>query len=148
MNLDTVRQLAGADRGLAVVATLRSSGAVQATVVNAGVMKHPVTERDVVAFVARGRARKLDYLRQRPSATVTFRAGWEWVSVEGQAEIAGPDDALPGVEAADLPPLLRDVFRAAGGDHNDWAEYDRVMATERRAAVLITPSRIYSNPQG
>jgi hypothetical protein len=37
------------------------------------------------------------------------------------------------------------VFTAAGGTHDDWAEYDRTMAEQRRAAVLITPTRVYSN---
>ncbi len=35
---------------------------------------------------------------------------------------------------------------AAGGTHDDWDTYDRVMAEERRTAVLITPDRVYSNP--
>jgi hypothetical protein len=42
--------------------------------------------------------------------------------------------------------LLRDVFSAAGGTHDDWAEYDRVMAAERRVAVLIEPARLTSSP--
>ena len=41
--------------------------------------------------------------------------------------------------------LLREVFSAAGGIHDDWPTYDRVMAEERRAVVLVTPGRIYSN---
>jgi hypothetical protein len=41
--------------------------------------------------------------------------------------------------------LLRDVFTAAGGTHDDWPTYDRVMAEERRAAVMIAPERVYSN---
>jgi len=36
------------------------------------------------------------------------------------------------------------VFTACGGTHDDWNEYDRVMA-EQRTAVLVTPTRIYSN---
>jgi hypothetical protein len=40
---------------------------------------------------------------------------------------------------------LRAVFTAAGGTHDDWDEYDRVMAAERRTAVLIEPARITSN---
>ncbi len=40
-----------------------------------------------------------------------------------------------------LPGLLRDVFAAAGGTHADWDEFDRVMAAERRAAVLVEPTR-------
>ena len=39
-----------------------------------------------------------------------------------------------------MPQLLRDVFTAAGGVHEDWDEYDRVMAAERRAAVFIHPT--------
>jgi hypothetical protein len=42
--------------------------------------------------------------------------------------------------------MLRSIFEAAGGTHDDWDGYDRVMAEERRAAVLITPRRTYSNP--
>ena len=37
------------------------------------------------------------------------------------------------------------MFRAAGGTHDDWPTYDRVMAEERRAAVLISPERVYPN---
>jgi PPOX class probable F420-dependent enzyme len=97
-----------------------------------------------LAFVTYGRV-KLANLRARPRATVTARSGWRWVSVEGRAEIAGPDDPLPGVGHGELPGLLRAVFTAAGGTHDDWAEYDRTMAEQRRAAVLITPTRVYSN---
>jgi len=43
--------------------------------------------------------------------------------------------------------LLREIFIAAGGTHDDWDTYDRVMREERRTAVLVTPSRVYSNPQ-
>jgi hypothetical protein len=37
------------------------------------------------------------------------------------------------------------VFRAAGGSHDDWDEFDRVMAAERRVAVLIEPARVVTN---
>jgi len=61
------------------------------------------------------------------------------------AELAGPDDPLDGLGPDGLRLLLRAVFAAAGGSHDDWATYDRVMAEERRAVVLITPERVYSN---
>ncbi|MBI4936434.1 MAG: hypothetical protein HY828_21355 [Actinobacteria bacterium] len=48
----------------------------------------------------------------------TARVVWECASAEGTATLIGPDV---------------------------WDEYDRVMATERRTAVFIAPSRIYSN---
>ena len=77
---------------------------------------------------------------------MTWRAGWAWVTVEGAVELCGPDDPMPGVDADRLRLLLREIFTAAGGVHEDWAEFDRVMVAEGRAAVLITPRRIYQNP--
>jgi len=96
-------------------------------------------------FVARGGSRKIANLRARPAMTVVARAGWEWVAVEGDAEVMGPDDTFAGVDDEVLRRLLREAFTAAGGTHEDWDEYDRVMAEDRRAVVLITPSRVYSN---
>jgi len=146
-NVELVRHLAGADHGLAVVATTRDNGSVQCSVVNAGVFDHPVTGRPVVGFVARGGSVKLAHLRRRPCATVVFRAGWQWVSIEGRTSLAGPDDRLEGVEPGGIPRLLREIFRAAGGTHDDWATYDRVMAEERRTAVFVEMDRVYTNRQ-
>lgn len=133
------------DHYLAVVATTRADGTVQASVVNAGLLAHPVSGQEVIAFVTYGKA-KLANLRARPRATVVFRAGWQWASAEGTCEIIGPDDPMSGFDPAALPELLRAVFRAAGGSHDDWAAFDRVMRDERRSAVLIRADRLYSNP--
>jgi PPOX class probable F420-dependent enzyme len=144
--LDDVRRLVAADHGLATLATTRADGTVHVTLINAGVTPHPVTGGDVVALVARGGTLKLVCLRERAHATITWRAGWDWITVEGTVDLAGPDDPLSGFAPAGLPGLLRAVFTAAGGSHDDWPTYDRVMAEERRAAVLITPTRVYGNP--
>jgi PPOX class probable F420-dependent enzyme len=144
--IDDLRALIALDHGLATVSTVRPDGTVQSTVVNAGVVAHPVREHPVAAFVARGGTRKLANLRADPRTTLLWRAGWAWMTVEGTVELCGPDDPLAGVEAERLRTLLREVFQAAGGEHEDYAEFDRVMAAERRAAVLVTPTRIYQNP--
>jgi PPOX class probable F420-dependent enzyme len=136
--LDDVRRLVTLDHGLAVVSVPRADGTIASSVVNAGVLDHEGTP--VVAFVAAGSAVKLSRLRRQPHATVTLRAGWEWASVDGPVTLIGPDDPRAGV---DVPSLLRAVFTAAGGTHEDWDTFDRVMAEERRAAVLVTPTRIY-----
>jgi PPOX class probable F420-dependent enzyme len=136
--------LASRESGLAVVATLRANGTIQSSLVNAGVLAHPATGEDVLAFVASGRV-KLANLRARPQITATFRNGWQWAAVEGRAELAGPDDPQPWQDAEGLRLLLRAIFTAAGGEHDDFDEYDRVMAEQRRVAVLIRPDRIYSN---
>jgi PPOX class probable F420-dependent enzyme len=135
------------DHGLCVVSTVRADGGVQASVVNAGVLAHPLTGDHVVGLVAAGGSRKLHNLRANPRATVVVRAGWQWATVEGTAELIGPDDALPDIDAEALRLLLRAIFQAAGGAHDDWATYDRVMADERRTAVLVTPGRTYSTLQ-
>jgi len=139
------RRLVGRDHGLCVVSTLRADTTIHSSVVNAGVLDHPTTGTAAVGFVALGGSRKLVHLRAHPRATVVVRAGWDWTAVEGPADLAGPDDALPGIDAEAARLLLRAVFTAAGGTHDDWDTYDRVMADERRTAVLITPERIYSN---
>jgi len=128
-------RLVSRDHGLCVVSTLRAADTIQSSVVNAGVLKHPVTGAQVVGFTTRA---------VRPRTTIVVRAGWEWAGVEGPAGLAGPDDPMPGVDAEDLRALLRDVFTAAGGTHDDWPTYDRVMAEERRAVVMIAPERVYS----
>lgn len=139
--------MAARESGLAVVVTTRADGSVQASVVNAGVLAHPVTGETVVGFVARVHARKLTNLRSRPRATVVFRSGWEWVAVEGVAELAGPDDLLRGMDPLAMPRLLREVYAAAaGGSPDAWAELDVVFAAERHTAVVVRPVRVYSNP--
>ncbi|MBV8083311.1 MAG: pyridoxamine 5'-phosphate oxidase [Chloroflexi bacterium] len=141
-DMETVRAVAKADAH-AVVVTARPSGGMQASVVTAGVTDHPLTAEAVVAFVAIGGTAKLKFLRSSKQATIVFRSGGNWITVEGQADLIGPDDGVEGFDPNALPKLLRDVFMAAGGTHSDWAEYDRVMAEQRRTAVFIRPERIY-----
>jgi hypothetical protein len=143
---DLLRRLGPASHWLAVVATTRPDGSVHASLVNAGLLDDPVTGEPVVGLVVRGDARKLAHFRRSRRGVAVFQHGWEWVSAEGPVSIAGPDDPLGGLSPGTLPALLRAVFQAAGGTHEDWDEYDRVMATERRAAVLIHPVRVVTNP--
>ena len=146
-DLDLVRRLAAAGHGLAVVATTRSDGTVHASVVNAGLLDDPITKQPAVGFVTAGSALKLSLLRRTGRATVVLRAGWEWVAIEGPASLLGPDDPSDAFAIDRLPGLFRDVFTAAGGTHEDWTEFDRVMAIERRAAVLVEPTRLTSNAE-
>jgi PPOX class probable F420-dependent enzyme len=146
--LDLVRRYGGADKWLAVMITLRADGEPSTSVVNAAILPHPVTAVPVVALVSRGRTAKLANLRRRARATLVFRAGWEWVAVTGPVQLAGPDDPLPGLAPAAVPGLLRDIFHAAGGSHDDLDTYDAVMAAEHRTAVLLTPERFATNPPG
>ena len=72
-DLPAFGELAAADQGLVVFTTLRRDGSAQASVVNAGVLPHPLTNEPVVGLVAIGGARKLAHLRADPRTTVTAR---------------------------------------------------------------------------
>ena len=142
--LEEAAALGRDEQGLAVVSTLRADATIQSSLVNAGVLAHPSTGEPVLAFVTYGRV-KLANLRVRPQVTATFRSGWGWATVEGRAQLAGPDDPQPWLDQEQLRLLLRAVFVAAGGQHEDWAEYDRVMAEQRRTVVLVEPGRVYGS---
>ncbi len=144
VTLEDAAALARNENGLVVISTLRSNGTIQSSLVNAGVLAHPATGETVLGLVTAG-AVKLANLRARPQLTATFRNGWRWAAVEGRAELAGPDDPQSWLDAEGLRLLRRAIFMAAGGEHDNWDEYDRVMAEERRAAALVRPDRIYSN---
>jgi len=89
-DLDEFARLGRDEQGLAVVSTVRADGSAQASLVNAGVMPHPVSGEPAVAFVTYGKV-KLANLRRHPQMAATFRSGWRWATVEGRAEIIGPD---------------------------------------------------------
>ena len=74
-DISAFAELISRDHGLCVVSTLRRDGSIQASLVNAGVMPHPLTGVQVVALVAVGGARKLHNLRADPRAMIVARAG-------------------------------------------------------------------------
>jgi PPOX class probable F420-dependent enzyme len=146
-DLDRLMELAALDRCLAVCVTQGADTAPQVSVVNIGVIDDPETGEPRVGFVSR-RGAKLANLRRRPHATLVVRAGWEWISVSGAVTLAGPDDPHPALDADGLRQLLRQIFHAAGGQHDDLNRYDEIMAAERRCAVLLTPEHFVTNPAG
>ena len=129
---------------LAVFTTTAPHGTVHASVVNAAVTVDPVDGSPAVGLVAAGNSKKLRLLRRDPRATAVFKSGYEWAAVSGRVRLVGPDGGgEPGLPVASV---IRSVYRAAGGDHDDWDEFDRVMAAERRCAVFVSVERITSNP--
>lgn len=140
IDLDPVRRIVAQDHGLATVAVVRADGTPHTSLVNAGVLDHPVTSVPVAGYVTYGPV-KLRNLRERPATSILWRAGWRWAGVDGPSELIGPGDT----DAEALRLLLRAVFTACGGTHDDWDTYDRVMREEGRVAVLVTPQRVYGN---
>jgi hypothetical protein len=144
-DLEFVNRLAAADHHLAVFTTTKPDGSVHASVVNAGVIDDPIDGHPGVGAVVHGASRKLDLLRQSGMATVVFKSGFEWAAVAGPVRLIGPDDGTDF--GLDVPELIRSVFRAAGGTHDDWAEFDRVMAADRRCAVFVGATKVMANPE-
>ena len=145
-NIEDFKNLVAGDHGLVVVSVTRDDGTISSSVVNAGVLPHPVTGENVVGMVVRGGTKKLANWRARPYANVVIRSGWQWAAAEGRVDLIGPDDQAPGFDAERLRLLLREIFTAAGGTHEDFDTYDRVMREERRTAVFVHPDRVYANP--
>jgi hypothetical protein len=141
--LDDVRTLLTDEHGLAVVSTVQAPSRVLSSVVNCGIHVATGSDERCVAFVSGGDAARLRHIRAGSEVTVTVRRGWRWLGVSGVAAILGPDDG--DLTAEEIRLLLRSVFQAAGGTHDDFDEFDRVMAAERRAAVFVTPARIRGN---
>jgi len=53
---------------------------------------------------------------------------------------------MASIDEEDVRQLLRAVFVAGGGTHDDFDEHDRVMAEEHRTVVLLRPGRIATPP--
>jgi hypothetical protein len=99
-------------------------------------------------LVSAGRAARLDHVRRGSEVTIAIRRGWNWIAVTGQADLIGPSDPAANITVEDLRLLLREIYQAAGGTHDDFEEYDQEMVRGGRTAVLVEPARIISNRPG
>ena len=125
-----------------MVSTCGPNATIQSSLVNVGVLSHPTTGAQVLAFVTYGRV-KLGNLRARPQVTSTFRA-WQWATVEGRAELAGPDDPQPWLDPSGSGCCSgRSSPRRAAPTTTGTLRPDDGRATPHRR--LISPTRIYSN---
>jgi len=126
-----------AESRLGVLATIKADGRPQLSPVTpyydgpAGVIYVSMTE---------GRAKTAN-LRRDPRAAleVTSPEGWAWATAEGTVTLTGPgtDPHGPEVEA------LVAYYRAAAGEHPDWAEYRSVMVSDRRVLMTMTVDHVY-----
>jgi len=126
-----------AESRLGVLATIKSDGRPQLSPVT------PYYDREaglIHISMTEGRAKTAN-LRRDPRATleVTSADGWSWATAEGTATLTGPgtDPHGPEVEA-----LVR-YYRAAAGEHPDWAEYRSVMVSDRRVLMSMTVDHVY-----
>jgi PPOX class probable F420-dependent enzyme len=126
-----------AESRLGVLATIKADGRPQLSPVT------PDYDREtevIYVSMTEGRAKTAN-LRRDPRATleVTSPDGWAWATAEGTATLTGPgtDPHGPEVEA------LVSYYRAAAGEHPDWAEYRSVMVSDRRVLMAMTVDHVY-----
>jgi PPOX class probable F420-dependent enzyme len=126
-----------AESRLGVLATIKADGRPQLSPVT------PYYDQDaevIYVSMTEGRAKTAN-LRRDPRATleVTSPDGWAWATAEGIATLTGPgtDPHGPEVEA------LVGYYRAAAGEHPDWAEYRSVMVSDRRVLMAMTVDHVY-----
>jgi PPOX class probable F420-dependent enzyme len=122
----------------AVLATTRSDGGVQMSPVAC------VPDDDGTLLVSsREPAMKVRNLRRRPYAAVCVFPdsffGGQWVQAEGPVQI----ESLPGAMDA----LVR-YYRNGFGEHPDWDDYRKAMASEQRVIIRITVERAGPSKQG
>jgi PPOX class probable F420-dependent enzyme len=122
---------------LGVLATIRSDGRPQLSPVT------PFFDRAagrIYVSITEGRAKTAN-LRRDPRAAleVTSADGWSWATADGTVTLTGPSSDPEGPEVQ----ALVDYYRAAAGEHPDWAEYRAAMVAERRVLMTMTVERVY-----
>jgi PPOX class probable F420-dependent enzyme len=114
----------------AVLATTRSDGTPQLSLVVAG-----VDDAGKIVISTREAALKTKNLLSRPSASlIVFTEAFygDWVQLDGTIEVVHLPEAMDG---------LVSYYRSLSGDHPDWDEYRRSMTEQRRVLLKMTVER-------
>lgn len=126
-----------AESHLGVLATMKADGRPQLS----PVMPHYDRPAGVI-YVSTGEGlAKTANIRRDPrvSLAVTSADGRAWATAEGGATLIGPGADPDGPEVR----ALVDYYRAAAGEHPDWAEYRAVMVASGRVLMAMTVDRVY-----
>ena len=137
--MPTIDDLDGllSQNNVVVVTTFRRDGMPQQSLVTVGKMDGGL------AFTTRSRNAKAYNLARDPRCAIMLvrRDNRGFAVLDGKAEVQGAHNT----DTDALRLRLREVYRvAAGKEHPDWDEYDRVMLEEGRVAVLLRPDRIFA----
>ncbi|PPK71159.1 PPOX class F420-dependent oxidoreductase [Actinokineospora auranticolor] len=122
---------------IGVLATIKADGRPQLSPIQ------PYYDRaaGIIYISATDKRAKTANLRRDPRAAleVTSANGLSWATAEGTVTVTGPgtDPHGPEVEA------LVDYYRAAAGEHPDWAEYREVMVADRRVLLTLAVDHVY-----
>ena len=145
LHLEDLRRFLADETGLATISTVQQDGRVLSSIANCAIIPNPLSGDECVALVSMGTAARLKHVRRGSEVTISVRRGWNWIAATGAADLIGPEDNVESVDPEALRLLLREIYQAAGGMHDDFDAYDAEMLKSRRAAVLVTPTRIIGN---
>jgi len=128
MDLDQARDFIRQNHS-AVLCTYRADGRPQLSPVGAA-----VDGEGRVVISSRETAYKVKNLRRDPRASVlvTKANSWEWVQVDGTADVLSLPDAME--------PLV-DYYRRVAGEHPDWDDYRAAMERDRRLLIRVEIER-------
>jgi PPOX class probable F420-dependent enzyme len=124
------------ERSQGVLVTLKRDGRPQLSNITYWV----TDDGSIRISITDGRAKARNLERDpRASLHVTAADFWSYCVLECDASLSpvatDPNDAT--VEA------LVDYYRALSGEHPDWDDYRRVMVSDRRMMLTLTPTRAY-----
>ena len=119
----------------AVLATEKRDGRPQLSNVT-----YAVIDGVIKLSITAGRAKYSNLLRDpRASLHVTREDFWAYAVIDGDVKMSEvatePDD--PGVDE------LVDYYRTLAGEHPDWDDYRKVMVSDKRVIVRLTPTHAY-----
>jgi PPOX class probable F420-dependent enzyme len=129
-----------ASRKNGTLATLRRDGRPQLSVVTYAWYPEDDGREIVRISTVDGRA-KVANLRRDPRASflVSAGAGWSYAVVEGTVELS-PVATFHDDETVEE--LIR-IYRDAGGEHPDWADYRRAMVDDHRLVARLVVEHAY-----
>jgi PPOX class probable F420-dependent enzyme len=135
MDLQTAMAFVGASRN-GVLVTLKADGRPQLSNITYALGEDGMIRVSITDSRAKTKNLRRDL---RVSMHVTSGDFWQYVVVEGRAEltpVAGaPDDATADELVA--------YYRSVRGEHSDWDDYRRAMVAEGRLILRLRPERAY-----
>ena len=140
MDLSTALAFIGSQhRG--VLTTLKADGRPQLSNIT-----YDLGDDGIVRISVTDSRAKTRNLRRDPRASlhVTTEDFWQYVVVEGEADLTPPATA-PDDSTVDE---LVAYYRAVAGEHSDWDEYRRAMVEEGRLMVRLRPEHAYGMLRG
>lgn len=126
-----------ADTKIGILATIRSSGVPQLSPVTSVYDRETDT---ILVSMTEGRAKTVN-LRRDPRAAIEYTSpdGYTWATAEGSVALIGPGTHSDGAEVD----ALVEYYRRGAGEHPDWAEYRRVMVSDKRVLMVLSIARVY-----